>query len=144
MKMNNPIEVAIVVATAAHEGQKDKAGLPYILHPLRVGSAGRTEATQVVGFLHDVLEDTETNPYRILKIFGTEIYEALLSVTRRKGEAYMDYVKRAARNPIGRVVKMNDLKDNTSPERMRVLTQKEQDYLSHKYSEAIAYIQSLN
>ena len=29
------IEKALQIAAQAHEGQKDKEGLPYILHPLR-------------------------------------------------------------------------------------------------------------
>jgi (p)ppGpp synthase/HD superfamily hydrolase len=30
------IEKALQIAAKAHEVQKDKSGLPYILHPLRV------------------------------------------------------------------------------------------------------------
>jgi guanosine-3',5'-bis(diphosphate) 3'-pyrophosphohydrolase len=30
------IEKALQIAAKAHEGQKDKEGLPYISHPLRV------------------------------------------------------------------------------------------------------------
>ncbi len=30
------LEEAIALAVRAHQGQKDKAGAPYILHPLRV------------------------------------------------------------------------------------------------------------
>jgi (p)ppGpp synthase/HD superfamily hydrolase len=47
------IEKALQIAARAHEGQKDKEGLPYILHPLRV-----MHAVQVVAVLHDVIEDT--------------------------------------------------------------------------------------
>jgi len=32
----NSIEAAVLFATACHARQKDKGGLPYILHPLRV------------------------------------------------------------------------------------------------------------
>ena len=30
------LEIALEIAAAAHAGQTDKAGQPYILHPLRV------------------------------------------------------------------------------------------------------------
>jgi len=32
----NMLERAILIATNAHQGQIDKAGKPYILHPLRL------------------------------------------------------------------------------------------------------------
>ncbi|MDR0370822.1 MAG: phosphohydrolase, partial [Prevotellaceae bacterium] len=50
---------AIEIAVAAHRGQKDKSGVDYILHPLRVMSQGRTETEKICGVLHDVVEDTE-------------------------------------------------------------------------------------
>ena len=53
------------IATKAHEGQVDKAGMPYIDHPRRVAERvaqvdGRPEAI-AVAWLHDVVEDTATN-----------------------------------------------------------------------------------
>lgn len=52
------LERAIAIAARAHEGQVDKAGMPYILHPLRVMLAVRTPEERIVAVLHDVLEDT--------------------------------------------------------------------------------------
>nr|WP_200931688.1 HD domain-containing protein [Paenibacillus sp. Leaf72] len=49
---------AIEIAAKAHEQQKDKAGHPYILHPLRVMLSLNTEEERIVGVLHDVLEDS--------------------------------------------------------------------------------------
>jgi hypothetical protein len=49
---------AIKVATDAHEGQLDKGGRPYILHPLRVMMAMEETDEQIVAVLHDVIEDT--------------------------------------------------------------------------------------
>ena len=51
------LERSIAIAVAAHEGQKDKGGSPYILHPLRVMMSLRTEEEMIVGVLHDVIED---------------------------------------------------------------------------------------
>jgi hypothetical protein len=42
----------------AHEGQTDKEGLPYILHPLWVMMKLQGEDAQIVAVLHDVVEDT--------------------------------------------------------------------------------------
>ena len=52
------IEKALQIAARAHEGQKDKDGQPYILHPLRVMNAVEDEPVKVVAVLHDVIEDT--------------------------------------------------------------------------------------
>ena len=48
---------AITVAYNAHQGQLDRAGLPYILHPLHVAEQMKDEDTCVVALLHDVIED---------------------------------------------------------------------------------------
>jgi (p)ppGpp synthase/HD superfamily hydrolase len=95
------VELAIVIATEYHAGQKDRAGQPYILHPLRVGAMGLTETTQIVGFLHDTLEDTDFTASGIRAHFGPEILEAVLSVTKKKDEPYDEYIRRASLNKIG-------------------------------------------
>jgi (p)ppGpp synthase/HD superfamily hydrolase len=49
------LERAIALAVKAHEGQKDKAGAPYILHPLRVMFSLSSDNELFVGSLHDVV-----------------------------------------------------------------------------------------
>ena len=51
------LQRAISIAVEAHEGQIDKGGNPYILHPLRVMMSLRTVDEMIVGVLHDVVED---------------------------------------------------------------------------------------
>ena len=108
------IERAIAIAAEAHSGQTDKAGQPYILHPLRVMLALETEAERIVGVLHDVVEDCERWNFERLRSegFSGDILVALDSVTARTGESYSDFVERAAQNPVGRRVKLADLRDN--------------------------------
>lgn len=55
------LEKAIRIAASAHEGQRDKGGHPYILHPLRVMLAMSTEAERIVAILHDVVEDSQSS-----------------------------------------------------------------------------------
>ncbi|WP_205516203.1 GTP pyrophosphokinase [Paenibacillus sp. SYP-B3998] len=50
---------AIIIATQAHEGQIDKGGKPYILHPLRLMLKAPDNDSKVVSVLHDVIEDTD-------------------------------------------------------------------------------------
>ncbi|MBV2143096.1 GTP pyrophosphokinase [Falsochrobactrum sp. TDYN1] len=107
------IETAIAVAAAAHMGQVDKNGEPYILHPIRVMLAQTTSETQIVGVMHDMIEDTNTSLNDIYSFgFDDDIVLAMSAITRRDDEDYFVYVARACSNPIARPVKIADLRDN--------------------------------
>src|SRR6187399_2146094 len=123
------LERAIAIAASAHEGQHDKAGAPYILHPLRVMLRVKTNAERITAVLHDVVEDYEGWSFeRLLEEgFSTDIIEALKSVTKREGENYEDFVKRACENPIGRRVKLSDLRDNCDLSRISKPTAKDHE-----------------
>lgn len=138
------LERAIAIAATAHAGQIDKAGAPYILHPLRVMMRVTTEAERIVAVLHDVVEDCQGWTFERLlgEGYTSEIIAGLKSVTKAEGEAYDDFVKRAAANPIGRRVKMADLTDNSDLSRISAPTAKDHDRIA-RYQRAIAYIQSL-
>jgi (p)ppGpp synthase/HD superfamily hydrolase len=104
---------AIEIATEQHAGQVDKAGRPYIEHPMRVMRRMRTNVERIVAVLHDVIEDGTLTLSDLAKEgFSREIRAALDSVTRRPGEDYTEFTMRAAANPIGRWVKYEDLRDN--------------------------------
>ena len=112
------LERAIKIAVSAHNGQTDKGGKPYILHPLRVMMSLETDEEKIVGVLHDVVEDSDWT-FEDLKSegFSDEIIDALQSVTKNESEhgtdeGYYRFVERAKTNPIGRRVKMADLRDN--------------------------------
>ena len=123
---NNLLEKTLVIATKAHEGQKDKAGSPYILHPIRVSNRCLTDKEKIVALLHDVIEDTNVSASDLLASgFPRNIVEAVLSVTRNEGESYEDFVIRAKQNPIGRQVKIHDLEDNMDITRFNQLTEKD-------------------
>jgi hypothetical protein len=62
--------------------------------------------------------------------FSQTIVDAVLSVTRRDGESYENFVKRAAENPIGRVVKLRDIEDNIDVFRLNVVTANDAQRLS--------------
>jgi hypothetical protein len=111
------LETAIAIAVEAHRGQTDKAGQPYILHPLRVMLSLNTEQERIVGVMHDVVEDSEITLEDLrARGFPEEVLQALDAVTKRPGESgdagYEAFVERAGRNPIGRRVKIADLLDN--------------------------------
>lgn len=68
-------------------------------------------------------EDTDITPeYLLSQGFPQYIVDGVLSVTKREGESYEDFVARAKQNPIGRVVKIHDLEDNMDLRRLDEIT----------------------
>lgn len=112
------IEKALQIAAKAHEGQRDKEGLPYILHPLRVMAAVAGEDAQIVAVLHDVIEDTPVTADDLRAAgFSPPVVAAVVRVTHRKGEPYADYVVGCRADDVARRVKLADLADNTRLDR---------------------------
>ena len=138
------LERAVAIAATAHEGQRDKADAPYILHPLRVMLRVTSEAERITAVLHDVVEDCAGWSFERLlgEGFSNEIIEALQSVTKRDGESYEDFVARACKNPIGRRVKLSDLHDNCDLSRISKPTDKDHQRIA-RYRKAIAFIEAL-
>ena len=125
MAYSTDIEAAKNLATNAHRGQTDKAGLPYITHPQRVAARLDTPEAQVVGWLHDTVEDTPLTVRDIESAFGPETAAAVDAVSRREGEAWSDYLERVAANPMARQVKISDLIDNSNLQRLPRVTLKD-------------------
>src|SRR5258707_10302542 len=123
------LERAIIIAAEAHAGVMDKGGAPYILHPLRMMLSLSTIEERIVAVLHDVCEDCPDWTFERLSAegFSKDILAALDSVTKRNGEPYEDFALRAARNPIGRHVKLADLKDNSDLSRIANPTGKDRE-----------------
>lgn len=130
------VEDAVFIAARAHRGQKDKAGAPYLLHPLRLMLRMDTEAAMTAAVLHDVVEDTEWTLERLREAgFSEEVLEAVDCLTHREGESYRQFVERVRTNPIARQVKIADLEDNMNVRRMNQLGPKELERLE-KYHRA--------
>ena len=134
------IERARVIAVAAHAGQMDKAGKPYIEHPLAVAEKLRGEREKIVALLHDVVEDSPVTLEDIRQAgFGEEVVAALECITKRAGEAYGEYLARVMSNPIARSVKLADLAHNMDLSRFETMT--ERDWQRHrKYEHAVAVL----
>jgi (p)ppGpp synthase/HD superfamily hydrolase len=83
--MMNLLGRAILIAKKAHEGQFDKSGVPYIEHVRYVAQhAGEygIEA-EIIGWLHDVVEDTSITLDDLRAVFPAEIIDAVDAITRR-------------------------------------------------------------
>ena len=137
-KMAYSIDVAAAraLATKAHEGQTDKAGLPYITHPERVALRMESPELQVIGWLHDTVEDTPIALQDIEGAFGPETAAAVDAISRRDGEKWSDYLDRVAANPMARQVKISDLIDNSNLSRIPHVTLKDVER-QKKYNKAL-------
>ena len=107
------LEKAIEVAASAHAGQVDKAGQPYILHPLRVMLQVSGLHERIAAVLHDVVEDTDLTLENLAgEGFPEDVISAIEALTKRDGETRIQAAERAAAHPIALVVKMADVTDN--------------------------------
>ena len=132
------LERAIEIAVEAHKGQIDKGGSPYILHPLRVMMSVDGELEKIVAVLHDVVEDSDwTFEALVAEGFSIEVIEALKSVTKNSdNEDYDSFIQRAIGNPIGRKVKIADIRDNLDVTRISDITDKDVKRIN-KYKKAL-------
>ena len=119
---------AIAIAAQAHQDQYDKAGAPYILHPLRMMLRMSSETEMMVAILHDVVEDTNWTPDQLRQ-------QAVECLTHRDQETYDEFIARVRTNAIASKVKLADLEDNMDMRRLRTLTEKDAERL-HKYHRA--------
>ncbi|MBR2192651.1 MAG: GTP pyrophosphokinase [Bacteroidaceae bacterium] len=134
---------ALKISKEAHKGQKDKAGEDYSHHPVRVAEKCQSISAKVVALLHDTIEDTEVTEETLQKEgFSQEIINGILSVTKREGESYEEFVRRAAENPLGREVKKADLEDNMDIRRLKEITDDDVVRL-RKYLRAWQYLMTL-
>ena len=135
------LEKAIEIAVEAHRGQIDKAGKIYILHPIRVMLRGQNEIEQIVGILHDVVEDTPVTIDMLEKEgFSKEILDALSCITKETGEDYGHFIDRVITNPLATQVKLYDLEDNMNRDRIPFPTERDEQRFAkyEKYHKVVA------
>jgi (p)ppGpp synthase/HD superfamily hydrolase len=124
------LEDAILLAAKAHFGQKDRAGVPYILHPLRLMFRQTSDAARIAAVLHDVVEDTPVTLQQLREAgFPEEVVAAVELLTHDPLATYDQYIARLKDNPIARAVKLADLEDNMQLQRVASLTEKDWDRL---------------
>lgn len=132
---------AYKIACQLHAGQTDKAGRPYIEHLtrvlLRVQMDGGDRFQQIAALLHDSIEDEKTTADELLALgVPSEAVVLVQALTKRDEQSYEDYL----RGLIGRyrvvTVKMADLDDNSDPERLELLPERQRMRLQAKYAQA--------
>ncbi|KKM67936.1 hypothetical protein LCGC14_1466060 [marine sediment metagenome] len=116
----NFVEKAERIAREAHKRQKRWNGEPYIIHPEAVAEAMRIRIKEsflddymATAWLHDVIEDCNITVINLLeKNIPENVALAVLTLTKRKNESYLDYILRIRMKELSRLVKIEDIFHN--------------------------------
>ena len=109
---------AMNLAYAAHHGQFDKGGVPYIFHPIHLAEGMDDEISTCVALLHDTVEDTDVTLEQLAQGFPVEVVEAVALLTHAEEVEYFDYIRIIKTNPVAVKVKLADLAHNGDPRRI--------------------------
>ena len=134
------IDKVLKFAMEKHEGQFDKAGEKYILHPLHIALQMDTEEEKIVALLHDILEDTNTTE-KDLKDLGLSIetIKHIKCLTRPKDISYMEYIQKISLDEIAKKIKIKDLEHNMDTSRLKDNNEKIQS-LMKRYKQAYMFL----
>lgn len=131
---------AIKIACEAHADQKDKAGEPYILHPLRLMLRLKDKNAMIVAVLHDVIEDSHFDiGFLESQGFDKSILKAVEAITKKENEPYHDFIERLSFNDVAVKVKIEDLKDNLDLTRLTSIGDKDLERMK-KYHKALTFL----
>jgi GTP diphosphokinase / guanosine-3',5'-bis(diphosphate) 3'-diphosphatase len=93
---------AFEFAYSLHKGQYRASGEPYIIHPVAVAGLlrelGGGSSMIAAGFLHDVVEDTDTTPEDLERLFGAEVRSLVEGVTKLSKFNFSSKTERQAEN----------------------------------------------
>lgn len=135
---------AMQIAYAAHHGQLDRSGVPYVFHPYHLAEQMPDEDSVCVALLHDVVEDSDWTLEQLAQEFPPQIVEAVRLLTHEDAVPYMEYVKPIRGNALARRVKLADLEHNGDFSRVRSAASEwsEEKIEQHrrKYEAARAYL----
>jgi (p)ppGpp synthase/HD superfamily hydrolase len=130
------LERAIELAVEHHKGQFDKAGKPYILHPLRVMMSVDKDDEKIVAVMHDIVEDTDITLDDLRNEgFSEQVISAIECVTKGEEEDYDSFIERISHNPLAIQVKLADINDNMDLSRLSNVTEKDLERVE-KYKKA--------
>ncbi len=135
-KSDNLIYKALEIVTTLFEHDKDKGGMPYMLHIMYVYKHVNSMEEKVVALLHDVIEDKDVTSDDLLEIgFPKKIVDDVKLLTRVKPIEYKDYVENIIKN--GSIealhVKLADVENNMDISRIANPTLKDIDRVKKRY-----------
>ena len=96
------LEQAFEFAKKLHAGQYRVSEEPYIIHPMEVVKIliglRADKHTLMAGFLHDILEDTDTQPDELKNLFGEDVLNLVQGVTKLGKLQFKSTEERQAEN----------------------------------------------
>ena len=133
---------AMKIAYAAHHGQLDYNGIPYIFRPIRLAEAMDDEISCCAALLHDVVEDTDVTMEQLEQEFPEDVIRILKLLTHEKGADYFEYVWAIKADPMAVKIKLADLTHNADQTRCvgSGLTEEKLAYWRLKYAKAKAIL----
>ncbi|MDX8383134.1 MAG: GTP pyrophosphokinase [Ghiorsea sp.] len=143
--MKHSLGRAIALASKVHANQTDKAGKAYILHPMRVMNSLQTNDVELmsIAILHDVVEDSEITLDDLGEMgFSFRVVQGVACMTKQECEPYEDFIKRAGANPDSRLVKLEDLRDNSDITRLKGIGKRDIERME-KYHRAFLFLKSI-
>jgi GTP diphosphokinase / guanosine-3',5'-bis(diphosphate) 3'-diphosphatase len=146
MKRGTMLSTAILIATNAHDGQYDRGGMPYILHPLRVMSFLKStdEEIQVIAVLHDTVEDSDVSWLDLQEAaMSARVISAVRALTKIPGQSYDEYRDAIFANRDAMIVKLADLRHNTDIRRLKGITIKDRERMARYHEFAFDIQQRL-
>lgn len=146
MKRGTMLSTAIRIATNAHDGQYDRGGMPYILHPLKVMhyTKSQDEEIQAIAVLHDVVEDSDVTWLDLVDAcMTTRVIEAVRALTKIPGQSYDEYRDAVFSNRDAMIVKLADLRHNTDIRRLKGVTIKDRERMARYHEFAFDIQQRL-
>lgn len=133
---------AMKIAYAAHHGQVDYNGVPYIFHPLHLAEQMEDEVSCCAALLHDVAEDTDVTLEELSQEFPEPVISVLKLLTHEKGADYFEYVRAIKADPVAVKIKLADLAHNSDQTRCigAGLPEEKLAYWREKYGKATAIL----
>ena len=134
------LDKAIAVASKVHAGQLDKAGQPYVLHPLRLMFRFQSDVEMIVAVLHDAVEDSNLALDDLKSLgFSDVVLKALDCLSKRAGETYEEFIERVSENDLAKKIKIEDIKDNLNLTRLNNIIDKDLTRVK-KYHQALKFL----
>ncbi len=122
------LSIMLRLVSERFEGKFDKAGLPYVLHCLKVMHYLKTDdlLLMCIALGHDLIEDTKTTYQELYDLgFPDRVISGIRCMTKDRGETPEQYKKKVMSNMDAVDVKLADLRHNSDIRRLKGVSQKD-------------------
>ena len=112
--------VALEICMRVHRNDRDRRGMPFVFHAIRVMNKQQTIERKIIALLHDTVEGHPElmSLDEVESLFGKAIRDSVLALTCQSNESWDAYIQRLLTDEDAAMVKLSDLEDNMDPRRM--------------------------